>query len=141
MVGAAPYRGDFSDPQWVVHDLVGHSVGNKFTKLLMASGVGYNGWINRMDVMFAIDKIWGLLPPELQNAEETFDRVFDISAGIIFGAITLEGALEAITSVRTDNMENLKKSITLMFDSAQSWITGQEWMNIGGNNVSIIKPW
>lgn len=141
VVGAAPFRGDFDNPQWVVHDLVGHSVGNKFTKLLIASGMRYNDWIGRLDVMFAIDKVWDLLPPELQNAEETFDRVFDISAGIIFGAITLEGALEAIKSVRTDNMENLKKSITLMFDSAQSWLDDQKWMNIGGNKVSIIKPW
>jgi hypothetical protein len=141
VVGASPYRGDFSDPKWVVHDLVGHSVGNKFTKALVRTGVRYNDWINRQDVGFAIDKIWGLLPPELQNAEEVFDRVFDISTGIMFGIITLEVALGAISSVKTENMENLKKGITLMFESTKGWLEDQQWVTIGGNKVSIIKPW
>jgi hypothetical protein len=142
VVGASPYRGDFSDPKWVVHDLVGHSVGNKFTKALVRTGVRYNDWINRQDVGFAIDKIWGLLPPELQNAEEVFDRVFDISAAIIlFEDVTLEWALGVISSVETDDMENLTKGITLMFDSAQRWLKEKKWVDIGGNKVSIIKPW
>lgn len=133
VVGAAPFKGDHKDPNWIVHDLVGHSVGNKFMR--------YNTWSAERDFKSAIDKIWSLLPHELQNAEEIFDKVFDISAGIIFGAVTLEGALEDIKSVRTDDMESLKKVITLMFDSAQSWLDDQKWLDIGGNKVSIIEPW
>lgn len=133
VVGAAPFKGEHKDPQWVVHDLVGHSAGNKFIR--------YNTSFAEIDFKSAIGKIWGLLPHELQNAEELFDRVFDISAGIIFGAVTLEKTLEDIKSLRTDDMENLKKSITLMFDSAQSWLGDQKWLDIGGNKVSIIKPW
>jgi len=141
VVGSSPYKGDFSDPQWVVHDLVGHSVGNKFTKALVRTGVRYNDWINRQDVGSAIDKIWELLPPELQNAKEVFDRVFDISTGIMFGDITLEMALGAISSVETYHREDLTNGITLMFDSAQRWFRDQEWVDIGGNQVSMIKPW
>lgn len=133
VVGAAPFKGDHKDPEWVVHDLVGHSAGTKFMR--------YNTQFAEPDFKSAIGKIWSLLPHELQNAEEPFDRVFDISAGIIFGAVTLEETLEDIKSIETDNWESLKKSITLMFDCAQSWLGDQKWLDIGGNKVSIIKPW
>lgn len=134
VVGAAPYKGDNKDPYWMVHDLVGHSAGYKFTE--------YNTWSAEIDFKSAIAKIWGLLLPELQNAKESFDRVFDIFAAIILDKdVTLEWALEVISSVRTDDMEDLKKVITLMFDSAQIWLEDQEWVTIGGNKVSIIKPW
>ena len=133
VVGAAPFKGDHKAPNWIVHDLVGHSVGNKFMR--------YNTSSAELDFKSAIGKIWNNLPHELQNAEEPFDRVFDISAGIIFGVVTLEGALEDIKSIETDDMESLKKVITLMFYYAQSWLDDQKWLDIGGNNVSIIEPW
>jgi hypothetical protein len=141
VVGTSPVKGDFSDPKWVVHDLVGHSVGNKFTKALERTGVKYTDWIRRQGVGFAIANIWGLLSPELKNAEDAFDRVFDISTGIMFGDITLEMALGAISSVKTEDMEYLKKVITLMFESTKGWLEDQQWITIGGNKVSMIKPW
>ena len=134
VVGAAPLKGDYKDPYWMVHDLVGHSAGNRFIK--------YNTWGIDKDFISAIDKIWELLPPELQNAKENFDRVFDISAAIIlFKGVTLEWSLGVISSVETDDMEDLTNGITLMFDSAQRWLVEQKWVYIGGNKVSIIKPW
>jgi hypothetical protein len=141
VVGSTPFPDDFSDPQWIVHDLVGHSVGRKFDELLRSSGVMWGNWINREDVKIAIDKIWGLIPPELQNAEKHADRLTDISAAIMFGSITLEEALGAISSIQTDNMESLRDSITLMFTSVSSWLEDQEWLDVGGNKVSVIEPW
>jgi len=134
VVGAAPIKGDYKDPRWMVHDLVGHSAGNGFIK--------YNTWGIDEDFKSAIDKIWDLLPPDLQNAKENFDRVFDISAAIILDKdVTLEWALGVISSVETDDREDLTNGITLMFDSAQRWFRDQEWVDIGGNQVSMIKPW
>ena len=141
VVGVSPFADDYKTPKWFVHDLVGHSVGNKFTKALQRTGVKYTDWIRRPVVLSAIDNVWGLIPRELQNAEKTFDRVFDISAAIMLGSITLEAALAAINSEDIANNEWLKETITLMFDSVKIWISSQEWIDVGGNKVSIIMPW
>lgn len=141
VVGVSPFANDYQTPKWFVHDLLGHSVGNKFTKSLGRTGVKYTDWIREPVVLSAIDKIWDLIPYELKNAEKTFDKLFDISAAIMLGSMTLEVALAAINSEDIANNEWLKETITLMFDSVKIWISGQEWLDVGGNKVSIIMPW
>jgi len=141
VVGSAPMGGDFNDPQWIVHDLVGHSVGNKLSKLQKAYGIKVNSWINRADVIEMISRIWSLLPDNLKNTDAPFDRTFDIAAGIIFGKITLEDSLAAIEGIETDNMEGLKLNVNLMFSSARGWLSEQTWIPVGGNKVCIIYPW
>ena len=140
VVGAAPYRNDFSDPQWIVHDLVGHSVGRKYHDILKAYDIKYDIWINRDDVKNAIYKIWSLLPENLKNADEIFDKQFDISAGIIFGKITVEDAMNAINRLESGDLELLKRDIRLMFVSANSWLNERKWVQVGGNKVNVIYP-
>jgi hypothetical protein len=141
VVGVAPFGADFSDPQWIVHDLVGHSVGNKFHDILKGYDVRYNRWVNKPDVIEAIDRVWSLLPPSLKNADETFDKEHDIAAGIIFGKINVEDAMNKISDIKSDNIELLKRDIRLMFVSANSWLGSQDWIQVGGNKVAIIYPW
>ena len=141
VVGVAPFNADFSDPQWIVHDLVGHSVGNSFNTALKENGVRYRTWIERQDVIDAIDRVWSLLPQNLKNADETFDKKFDISSGIIFGSIRFEDAMKAIEGVETSNMDELKRDIGLMFSSAAGWMNSKVWVDVGGNKVSVIYPW
>jgi len=141
VVGRQPMEGDFGDPQWIVHDLVGHSVGNKFVELQKAYGIKVNRWINRPDVIQMIDGIWSLLPDNLKNTDAPFDRTFDISAGIIFGKISREDSLAVVDRINTDDAEDLRRNINLMFAAARGWLGEQKWIQVGGNKVCVIYPW
>ena len=144
IVGSSPMGGDYSSPEWVVHDLVGHSVGNKFTELQKAYDIKPNRWIARSDSLEMIDRIWGLLPDNLKNVNESgFDRVMDIAAGIVFGKITKEQAMEVLPGIKTDNMDDLIKNLNLLFSSVRNWFSQQDsnYIMVGRNKVNIIYPW
>lgn len=144
IVGSSPMGGDYSSPEWVVHDLVGHTIGNKFTELQKAYDIKPNKWISRPDSLELIDRIWGLLPDNLKNVNESgFDRVNDIAAGIAFGKITREQAFQVLESITTDNMDDLVKNLNLLFSSVRAWFSQQDsnYIGVGKNRVNIIYPW
>jgi hypothetical protein len=141
VVGRQPMEGDFNDPNWIVHDLVGHSVGNKFVKLQKAYGIKPNTWIGKPDSIQMIAGVWSLLPDNLKNTDAPFDRIYDIAAGIIFGKISLEDSLAVVDGMQTENATDLIRNINLMFSSARSWLGEQNWIQVGGNKVCVIYPW
>ena len=142
VVGSPPMEGDFSDPKWIVHDLIGHGAERKLSKVQIAYGIGSFSWSYRKDIREVWGKIWNLLPDYLKIATDDIDRILDVNVGIILGELKLEDALGTIKRLKAGpKKEDLEKNIKVFFISAESWIREQDWVQVGGNRVSVIYPW
>jgi hypothetical protein len=140
VVGSSPLSGDFDDPNWIVHDLIGHPTAVILDDVRMAYGLGKQ-WKDTSDIQKALQRIWELLPPPLQNSSDPSDKIYDICAGIVLNEITLEDALETIEDIDALDMEILKKKIRVIFIAAQSWLNRQSWFKVGKNKVAIVYSW
>jgi hypothetical protein len=98
VVGTAPFKGDFSRPEWILHDILGHAAGKSF----LDQGGYFNGsvyWLsaNYLVNQVVIKKIHAFLQQknaDVANAGELFDKFYDVFASIILEHIWLEEALE-----------------------------------------------
>jgi len=98
VVGTAPIEGDYSSPEWILHDILGHAAGRQFlVPKGDLKGTGY--WLDKNQPvnLVVIEKIHDFLKEEgadIVNAEQVFDKVYDVFASIILKHISLEQALE-----------------------------------------------
>lgn len=141
VVGSQPVSGDDDSPSWIVHDLVGHSVGERFKKTQRGLGVDNFAWIDRLDVVAAVAAIHDILPKNFKNATDTFDSIFDIAAGVVLKKITPEQCLTILDGIETDNLKELKRNFEFLFSTANNWFKNQEWVQVGENKVCVIYPW
>ena len=133
VAGSVPYEMDFKDPEWILHDIIGHSVGDKY--VAEKGSRSTNGWLNP----YTFEKLRGqiipeyketenlrknvvttllqLLPKDTFKADVMFDRVYDIFGAIVMGYITLD---QALPLMNTEEEKELTKDI---FNFVDNWVS------------------
>lgn len=140
VVGSRPFKGDFSEPKWIVHDLVGHSTSGMLAQIRFENdSINFNS----DDMNMIVNAVWNLLPERLKVSESLSDKLWDVMAGIVFGNINIGDALSSIDNLDLKKMtdDNARDHIKFMFIAADRWLNEQDWINVGENKVSIIYPW
>ena len=97
VVGTPPIEGDYSRPEWILHDVLGHAAGRQFlVPKGDLKGTGYWLYKNQPVNLVVIEKIHDFLEEKnvpVTKAEQAFDEVYDVFASIILEHISLKEAL------------------------------------------------
>lgn len=141
VVGSNPLVGDFKDPQWIVHDLVGHAISISLSNVLKAYDIYPMGWSMRKDIGKMADEVSKIIPDHLQIASVSSDKLMDINIAIAFGLLDLEDALAVIRNIDGFDTKDLERNMKVMFINAEKWLRELTWIPVGKNKVSIIYSW
>jgi hypothetical protein len=155
IVGSYPFENDFTSPNWILHDIIGHSASNKFSERLRGNKAIWGGGsiYEQPGIKDLIDALWDIIPSDMQNAStDTLDKTCDIIASIIFEDLSKEAAMRIIPSLPVDKDEEWKMTkggMTYEWIVEQFFLTAEEWIHsldgneikVGNNSVNIITPW
>ena len=147
VVGSVPYEDDYIEPEWILHDILGHSIGNKYFAARGARSP--DGWLSpytfarqsgspilpeykqtedlRKNV---VNSLLQLLPQDMFKAEVLFDRIYDIFGAIAMGQIKID---QALPQMETEEEKELTKDI---FDFVDSWVN-----NFPRDKPTILTSW
>lgn len=124
VAGSTSYEGDYKDPEWILHDIIGHSVGDEYVASIGERSI--SGWLNPYTLLnykeaeqlrkSVVNSLLQLLPQDMFKAEELFDRVYDIFGAIVMGHITLD---QALPLMNTEEEKELTKDI---FNFVDNWV-------------------
>lgn len=152
VVGTSPYNDDFTSPNWILHDIVGHSSSILFVNSLKFSG-GVGVLAKMPGIKETFQALWSILPSGMKNASEPFDQICDIMACIIFEDLSLEGAIRAISSLPPSCRDPEKSAsrygytpeviVEKLFQAADLWTQSfqKKAFKVGNNYVNLINLW
>jgi hypothetical protein len=137
VVTSSPLQDDYTTPEWIVHDIIGHAVGKKFLRTTQETSFDQD-WLRKPYRLELVKKLLELLNQNKQqypisNAEVTFDAIYDIFASIALNHLTEEDAL----SVAKESPEQ-QKLIKQMFKFCKAWVDSIPSDN---TQVTILEPW
>lgn len=132
VVGSSPMSGDHSSAEWVIHDVIGHSINN-----IATDGKYSSSWFSSIGKEYRINLIQNILSYLVENSPisssyDHMDAISDIYASIVLGDLTREDALDL-----AESKEELEL-IGPMFDICDNWVAS---IPSDSSKVTIVKPW
>ena len=138
VAGSTPYQNDYKDPEWILHDVIGHVVGDAYVEARNFRST--SGWLNpyaipeyeRMQRLRknVVNSLLQLLPQDMFKAEVLFDRIYDIFGAIAMGQIKID---QALPQMETEEEKELTKDI---FDFVDNWVN-----NFPRDKPTILRSW
>jgi hypothetical protein len=134
VVASSPLQNDYTSPEWVVHDIIGHVVGKKF---LITQKTSFDeDWLREPYRLELITNLLKFLNQNKQqypisNAEVLFDAIYDIFASIALNHLSRQDALSVAES------DQQKRLINKMFKFCNAWVASIPSDN---TQVTIVQP-
>jgi len=134
VVGSSPLDNDYNDPEWILHDILGHGCGQAFldNEKTDSHTFGFSDpkkWISEMrGARFTISVIHNFLKEEnapVSKAKDMFDKTYDVFASIILGDISYKEAIGLFDKPPYSNDEEASEAVQLvkrMFAFADDWV-------------------
>jgi hypothetical protein len=136
VVGSESYENDLTSPDWILHDIIGHSAGLAFLKQR-----GYNygaSWLkedrSRERSVVAVHNYLKRIGAPITGSTEPIDDLYDLFASIILGDITFDEIDDLIEDNLIENVESIKE----IFDFCVEWVNSIPSDN---TKATVIEPW
>lgn len=137
VVQSAPLKGDSTGAQWLIHDIIGHSLYSIYEK----TPSNYKPSFNLDFINYVQQQING-------TATADFDRLPDVFAAIILGNLGKEEeqAKEKMKEYKKSyldsnegNAESIDKTITEIFNYTNRWVN--KILKRGPKNLNFVELW
>ncbi len=137
VVGSAPYGGDFTSSEWIVHDIIGHTVGRLFLNEKSKFYEGAQGWLTNTQgadrMLMIVHNYLVKNNRPVTKANILFDMIYDVFASIILKDLTREDI------ERMPNLNDEQKIIlNEIFDFCERWIASIPSDN---TQVTVLDLW
>ncbi len=150
VVGAARIdKTDYVTPEWILHDVLGHVIGDEYFFKVYGARSSALAWLNPYTFSImrgtpkdnkvkelqnirksVVSKLITILPQDVSPAEAEFDKLYDIFSAIAMGYITLDQALAVLDT------EEEKALGTDIVNFANDWVS-----NFPVDTPIIKKSW
>ncbi len=135
VVGSKPDPDDDESPDWILHDIIGHSSGRIYLdKAGYPNGAGH--WVQekkyRKNLILKVHNYLSKKGASVSKANQPFDMVYDIFASLIIGDISEN---EIMQLAETPEEQSLAKEI---IEFSENWVNSVP-SDVG--QVTVVKPW